>query len=49
MCKWMNNNQISKFYFFKLREKFAEKQSTTFFLVSKDDIIQSIEIFNRYN
>ena len=43
-----SNVQILKFYF-KLSEKFAEKQSTKSFLESKDNISQRIYILNRYS
>ena len=36
--------KIYNFYFFKLREKFAEKQSTESFLVRKDNVNQSVDI-----
>ena len=43
----MNKNPMYKiydFYFFKLREKFSEKQHTKYFLVSKNNVSQCIDI-----
>ena len=33
------------FYFFKLSEKFAEKQTTKSFLINKNNVTLSVDIF----
>ena len=47
----MNKNLIFNFiifYFYQLDEKFDEKQSMKSFLVGKNYVSQSVDIFNRY-
>ena len=40
-----NDSEIHKLYIFKLSEKIVEKQK--YFLVSKDDIIERVDILNK--
>ena len=45
--KLLNKTPIYKlnFYFFKIKEKLVEKRATKSFLVRKDNICQSVNIF----
>ena len=47
--KWKSDLQNSISYFFKVSEKFVEKESTKSSLVSKDKFSVSVDIFNRYS